>query len=93
MSLRGGFRLAGMKAQIGYLANERFTGQLTYWREKEEIRWKLSKIWSGDANGDPDHGVSERLMKLWGEIEEWSIDPECELKIYFTRGYIKKIEL
>jgi hypothetical protein len=92
MSLRDGWRLAGMKSEITYLASERFTGRAIYWREGEELRRRLTFTDMGDNGMKKPELPSDPLINFQGRLEQWIRTAETKIKMLFSHGVIKKIE-
>ena len=93
MSLRDGFRMAGMKAEISFLAKEKFTGELIYTPAGQDMGRKMTHVSTGEnGNGDVDGGATERLLELIKIVEDWAVNPEGPMRIFFKRGFVKRIE-
>ena len=93
MQLRDGFRLAGMRAEVGYLAKERFTGELLYTRSGPELKREMKEIIAGEnGDADIDQDVTKRVIQLAEVLDKWIVSPESPMRIFFKRGFIKRIE-
>lgn len=85
--------LSGMIAEIEYLAKERFTGQIVYWRDGEELRRKMENTYTESSKDLPDARVSERVLEIGSRLKEWIAHPESSrMTILFSRGYMRKLK-
>jgi hypothetical protein len=91
MNLRDGFRLSGMRSELEFLARERFTGEVKYWRDGSELRRQLKQLSVGDEVG-PENGTLSRLAVFRERIESWCMGGELPLLLTFRSGNVKKIE-
>ena len=94
MALRDGFRLAGMRAELGYLAKERFTGEVQYWIDAagSELRRTVREVHSPENGNAADTDCGSRLLAFAESLAEWCERPQTKMLVKFTRGYIKRIE-
>jgi hypothetical protein len=97
--LRHGFRTAGMRAEMSYLAAERFNGEAMYWREAEELRRKIKYIvtpkviaYTEPAEERISGLMQTRLEGFYPVVESWCKAGETLMTIFFEHGFIKRIE-
>lgn len=86
--------MAGMRAELGYLANQRFTGEVQYWIDANgsELRRTVREINAAENGNAPDAETGNRLIAFAQSLQEWCERPEAKMLVKFTRGYIKRIE-
>lgn len=81
-----------MTAEIGYLAKERFSGQVTYWIEENEMRRSMEIIWTDEA---PKNEIDNHLRaeQFAPRMSDWVSCGRGKLSIFFRRGYITSAKL
>lgn len=88
-SIRQGWRLAGMKAEMEFLAQEKFTGTVEYRMNGNGMERTLRKIETGQEGHPGPVVTAERLA---AELEGWIAAPDAALEIFFTKGQVKRVE-
>ena len=92
MGLRLDFYLCGMVAEVDFLAREKFTGQALYWRDGQEMRRRLTRVDVGGPHGSMETGAVIRSESFYERFKEWVNHGEGKMRIFFTQGFVKRIE-
>jgi hypothetical protein len=91
MSLREGFKLAGMSAEIDFLRREKFSGEARYWMEGQELRRSV-KIRETPNGSGPVAARDMTKETVESAFRDWLYKAETELKIFFSGGSVREIE-
>jgi hypothetical protein len=91
MNLRTSFRFAGMWSELEFLARERFTGEVKYWRDGSELRREMKNISTGEPPV-PETDPLVRLKVFRERVESWCGAGELPLVFFFRCGNVKRIE-
>lgn len=92
MDLRDGWRYSGVRGELEFLVRQHFSGEVHYWREGPEVRRQLKEIVT-EENEVVDTNSMSRLDFYKSKLEAWCSRGESPLKIFFKRGFPKKVEL
>jgi len=80
-----------MKAEIAYLAEQKFTGEISYWFDQEECRRCLTRVFTGEEPVARREDAA-RHERFFERIKVWAERPEVKIRIIFKVGLIMRLE-
>ncbi len=92
LDLRAGFRFAGIKSQLEFLAGKEFTGEICYRQEGSELRSDLTAINFGEDSARESGAVERIRGRFEKDICEWCLNGAKPLKVFFRGGILKRTE-